>query len=153
MPEIEKIIGRRLKSATEQTMFVGFPNSDVIETLPAGKPSPIITSYLSRNDGNWYQLEADPKHRYIRDSDAVKVVPESAADESAALSGVTAGLFDWWNNTGTSVAKKSGFLAEGFDKATSDLTKDFKSFSDTIKPILYLLTGVLVLLLILKFSD
>lgn len=152
MPDITEIYGKRLKSAAPKKIFVGFPGSDVIETLPAGKPSAKIDSYINRPEGGFYQLEGTP-NKYLKDTPAVKVVPEAAPDESAFLSGLTGSVFDFWNNTATTAGKQAGFLSEGFDKATADLTADFESFSDQIKPVLYLVIAVVLLLIIKDFTD
>lgn len=128
-------IGKRIKSPVDEVQRIGFPKSDKVQTLPAGKPSEKITSYIVNDGQGWYQVS---DQKYIRESNRLQFVDDSAEDESGFLSGAIFAVSDWLSNTGRNAEKKAGFLKEGFNDSISDVGTGFSAINNAIKPILIL---------------
>lgn len=129
--DIEKIYGKRLKSDRPIKMFYRFPDSDTIQTLPVGKPSPVINSYLL---SGFFEVVGDSTgNYYIKDSPDLLLVDENEPDESSFFEDVTFSLSDFWNSNSKKVSKYSGFLNEGFKDSVSDLKVDAFKLSKELK--------------------
>lgn len=149
---VAEIIGKRVQSEKPLVMYRRYPNSEYSDTLPAGKPSPVISSYLM----NGFFAVQDPgqdEPRYIKDGQHVEIVSPDAADRSGWFSSITAGAADLFSNAATGVSKQSGFLADGFQESVSDFKADFFDIAGAVKPVLYLLIALVGLILISKFTD
>lgn len=139
--------GKRLKSNNDIIMFRRFPNSEFVETLPAGKPSPRITGYIKK--GFW-AVSRNGQDLYIKDQPGVNVVEPSAKDESGFFEGFLSYISDTVGNATTGATKKAGFLQEGFHDATKGIKTDFLSISSKIKPLLFLVAAILGFWLLIK---
>lgn len=145
-------MGMRLKAKTDVPMFKRFPNSEDIKTLIPGEPSREIVGYLP--SGFW-QLKGETAgvNWYVKDTEKVQVVPFDAPDESGILDSVFTPVADWIGNAGRDVKKTSGFLADGFDKATDDFSNDLFSFSGNIKSLLVIVSVILGLIVLRNLTE
>lgn len=152
MRNVSEIIGSRARSDKAVTIYRRYPNSEFSDTLPPGKPSPVITSYLA-SGFIAVQGEGDQEPGYIRDGDHIEIVPKDTPDRSGWFSSITAGAADLFSNAATGISKQSGFLADGFQESVSDFKTDFFDIAGAVKPVLYLLVALVGLILISKFTD
>jgi len=134
--QIENVIGKRVKSPADETIFLRFPYSEKTETLPAGKPSGKITSFIINKGNGFYQIE---DKNYIQDKDRLNLVDDTAEDESGFLTGAFYAISDWLRNTGTEAEKQAGFIGEGFKKSVGEVKTGFFNINSAVKPILILL--------------
>lgn len=145
---VAEIIGKRLKSGNDVTMFYRFPGSQVTKTLPAGKPSPLITSYLA---SGYYQLDGVASNSYyVKDSNQVKVVDDNADDDSGLFSSVSSGFFDLVENTSKKAVKNAGFVSDGFKESISGLNIAALDFGKDLKKIVTAGAVAVTLIIIIK---
>jgi predicted RNA binding protein YcfA (HicA-like mRNA interferase family) len=145
--------GKRLKSGQSETMFYNYPGSNDTETLPAGKPSPIIESYVLEK-GGFYALskKGSPKNIYLKDTDRLQVVPEDAKDESGFFSGLFYDATDFFTNTGKDVASPFKYLKVGFNETIKDAKKIFP-FDNLKELILWVAVPVAVILFLMLANN
>lgn len=112
-------VGKRVKSSENETVFRGSPGSDDRYTLPAGKPSGLITSYIQRESENglvtYFQVDETD---YIKKTDLTKIVDSDSSDDSGFVSGAFLGVSDLFSGAATSISKNAGFIKEGFIQTT-----------------------------------
>ena len=142
--------GKRLKSGQSETMFYNYPGSDDTETLPAGKPSPKVDSYVL--DGNYFALTKNGKNLYIKDTDRLQVVPEYAEDESGFFSGLFYDATDFFTNTGKDIASPLKHLRVGFNETIKDAKKIFP-FDNLKELILWVAVPVAVILFLMLANN
>lgn len=153
MRDIKEIYGKEVKADKDQIMFIGYPGSSEIQTLPAGRPSPTINSYLP---SGYFVLNGSDigydKDLYLYDSDSVKVVDRGTKDESSYYSRLNNALFSTWFNTSATVEKNMGFLAEGARKSFTDLKMSSFDIAKYANRIIILLIVFLILWIINKLT-
>ena len=149
MRDIKQIFGKRLKAGFPVTMYRRFPNSKQIETLPPGKPSPLIDSYTK---SGYFQLENGQENLYVKDAEGIEVVPPNVPDDSVFFDSIIAGVSDWFGNTGRQLSKQAGFLQDGFKESISGVKTDFFNFSGALAPIIWGLVALFSLYLISKLT-
>ena len=143
--------GKRLKSTRDLTMFVGYPGSDTIKTLPAGKPSPVVDSAIMNNGYRYFQLKPADKNSYnlwLKDTMDLKAVPANAKDESSIFNSWWSWAGDTAENTINAAEKRAGFISDAFGKSVSDLGGGIVGFSGNVRTIILIGASVLVLALI-----
>ena len=149
--------GKRIRADEGITMYHRFPNSPDVRTLPAGKPSPKIKSYILP-DGGYYAVEGNKEGDfYIKDSDKLEIVPDDAPDESGILSSAFYSVSDWFSNTDRDIGGQFYYLRKGFKKSVDDVAEFVPdSVGDLKKIVLWIaipIGGILLLLIINNLSE
>lgn len=156
MVDVKEIYNKRLKSDRALVMFERFPGSDSKRTLPAGKPSPRIKSFIRRGSTGYYQLnDKDPasgeaKNLYVKQAEDVEIVDPSAPDDSGIGSGLFSGVFDWVGNTTRAGTKYAGFVGEGFKESVSGVKVGFEFLSKELRMLAMLIALILGFWLLIK---
>ena len=134
-------IGKSLKVGSKQTfLYEGFPGSDNFEVLAPGEVRGVITSYISRDNENYYQLNDS---QYIL-FEGVEVVSNDEEDTSSFIDRTVAGLGGASLKTKKSVDKTVGYLKDGIEETSKrgfwDMLKyagkKFELFSDLNKALI-----------------
>lgn len=153
MRDVVSIYGKSIKSDSDIVMYVGFPGSGEIQSLPAGRPSTRITSYLP---SGYFQLDGSQigyeKDLYIKDNEDIEIVDPGAIDESTYYSRLNNAIFTTWFNTSGTIQKNLGFLGQGARESFSKLKIDTFDFGRYLNRILILLSIFLVLWIINKLT-
>lgn len=147
--------GKKIRSKNDVKMHVGSPGSGEVKTLPAGKPSPKIDSYIKQKGARWYQLKPKAKdvHYYVKFSDNFDIVPPNAKDKSSYFGSLFNQAKDFIENTGETVQKNAGFLGSGFKKSVSNIGGDLWNIGKGLKKGLFAIGGILVLIIIIKIIN
>lgn len=146
MRDVSGIFGKRLVSDQPIKMYFGSPGSDNIVTLPAGKPSPVIDSYLQ---SGFFQVKGTENgYFYIKDEN-VEIVDPDAKDQSSIFQKTGYFFADLWNFNASKAVKQSGYLSDGFKESISNVKLSGFELSKQLRYIL-IGAGVLVFLLIIK---
>lgn len=139
--------GKRIKSDVNEIMFLRFPGSSETETLPAGRPSGKIDSWIQKDGKGYFVTEyTDEKNAYIEDNDRLKIVDENAEDESSFFNSTFSGISDFIGNSSRTVEKNAGFISTGFEDATGQLKDDISKFGNNLK-----LSGIVAVPFLLLF--
>lgn len=125
--------GKKIKSDRDEIIYVGFPGSDITRTLPAGKPSPVIDSFIR---GRFYQFNDGTENTYIEKSEGQEVVEPDAPDDSTPGAGVVAGVTDVFRNTFTGVSKYAGFLGQGFTESVGSVGFGLEKLGEDLKKVI-----------------
>lgn len=117
-----QIFGRSVKSKKDAIMYHGFPASDEITILPAGRPSPEINSYLP---SGYFELKGGPigvdRNVYLMDSDSVEIVDHGSPDDSSYYGRLSGAVYSFFENTKNEVEDQQTFLSKGFKQSVDDL--------------------------------
>jgi len=151
--------GKRVVSDKAHRMWGRFPgNADFVETLPAGKPSPIVQggafNNTSDSDDALYLALRDPDQehsRYIKFTDDLEVVSKKAKDRSSLFSSAWYALTDDFNNVVAANKQAAGNVSEGFNKGLQETKEDLGFLAPgNIGGIMQLIVGVIILLVVVQ---
>lgn len=149
MRDIKKIYGKRVKSAEAVKMRVGHPESNQVETLPPGKPSGKINSYIR---GEYFEITppSGKKNLYIKDGSHIEIVEPDAKDESFIGAGLISGALDLVGNKTERAGKWAGWIGDATKKEITDLGDNFSLFGKDLQKIVLALTVAVGVVIIFK---
>lgn len=140
--------GKRIKSKKDLVMFHRFPDSPDRKILSAGKPSPIVESFLPTG---FIVVKGDSKGEYfIKNSSEIEVVEPDAKDTSKFFDNIFDAGKGFFSNKKRDVEAKAGFLKDGFEKTIEEGTEFSSLFNSDLKKYGIGLISILTLIAIIK---
>jgi hypothetical protein len=123
--------GKKIKSSRNEVLFIGFPGSDEVQTLPAGRPSLPVDSFIQ---GEFYSFVDAENNRnlYLRKNEDFQEIVEPGAEDESGVFSAFLPVADYFRNTGNSIQKNAGFISDGFQKSVSDLGMNLTLFGGRI---------------------
>lgn len=72
----DQIVGNRFKILKDVTAFVSYPGNSETEQWSQGTYTPVVNSWVTREDGVYWQFGEMTPYRYVKhDKEAFKIVP------------------------------------------------------------------------------
>jgi len=124
-------IGKRLRSPRPLKMEKNFPGSGIISTLPGGKTSEPVTSFLKTG---YFQIERNGMNWYVKNADDIELTNDES-DDSGFFESAILKTSDWLQNSKNEVTNNLGHLNAGFQKSVGELSTDFSFFSNNLMKI------------------
>jgi hypothetical protein len=76
----DQVVGNRVETKQPVTVYEGFPGSSRTRSWPAGKLSPLVNSFVTRNGNVWWTFGEEQPILYVKhDSNALKLVPDTGS--------------------------------------------------------------------------
>lgn len=147
---IAELIDKKVKAQADIEQHVKFPGSGIIKTLPKGKVSGLINSYLPSGYFEINQPGKNAPNLYIKDTPNVVVVGTLEEDDFNPIGTLTGFIKDVairFSNTKKRIEKNTSV---GVDQAFSDITKFGSLLGKELKTIALVVVGLLIVLITIK---